>query len=533
MVMSQLGIVATEQPLASQAGAAILAQGGNAIDAIVAANAAMGVVYPAANGIGGDLFAIIYEAKSGEVYGLNASGWAPAGMTIALAKAQPPATPKDAGKMPQRGIHAVTVPGCVDGWEQLLTRFGRKKFAEVLAPAIAYAERGYPVTELIAWRGSTAQKKDANFAKTYLPNGAGPKVGEVFRNPDLAWSLRQIVAGGREAYYTGEIARRIVATSTRLGGTMTAADLAEFHAEWVDPISTTYRGWTVYELPPNGQGVAALAMLNIMETFPVAEWGHNTARTLHMEIEAKKLAYADTLKFVADPKFARVPVTGMLAKSYAAERAKLIDWERARDEVEAGKPPEPGSDTTYLCAVDREGNMVSLIQSNYGGFGSSVVPDGCGFVLQNRGGLFSLDPEHPNALQGRKRPLHTIIPAFMAKGDVRIAFGCMNGWNQAQAHAQIVSNLVDFKMNLQAAIEAPRFTKITFAGRDLEMENRVPANVRDALTAKGHEIKLIGPFAEAVGGAQMVMRDFATGVNSAASDPRKDGAAIPEPVTTK
>ncbi|MDO8540079.1 MAG: gamma-glutamyltransferase [Opitutaceae bacterium] len=525
IVMSRQGIVAAEQPLASQAGATILAQGGNAIDAIVAANAVMGVVYPAANGLGGDLFAIIYEAKTGKLHGLNASGWAPAGMSIAQVKAKTGAT----DKMPQKGIHAVTVGGCAEGWDKLLTRFGRKKFSDVLAPAIAYAEGGFPVTEMIAWSGGSL-KQDPNAAKTYLRNGTGPKVGTVFRNPDLAWSLREIVARGRAGYYEGEIARRIVATSERLGGTLTLADFAEFQAEWTQPISTNYRGWTVYELPPNGQGIAALAMLNLMETFPMTELGANTTRALHTMIEAKKLAYADMLRFVADPRFARVPVAGMLSKEYARERAKLIDPEHARDEVEAGRPPEPGTDTTYLCAVDSEGNMVSLIQSNYGGFGSGLVPDGCGFILQNRGGLFSLDPESPNALAPRKRPLHTIIPGFMEKGDVRIAFGVMNGWNQSQAHAQLVANLVDYKLNLQAAIEAPRFTKITFSGVDVSIESRVPAEIRAELEAKGHKITVLGPFSGTVGGSQAVMRDFATGVNFGASDPRKDGAAIPEPI---
>ena len=524
VVMSRQGIVATEQPLASQAGAAILAQGGNAIDAIVAANAVMGVVFPSANGIGGDLFALVYEAKSGRLYGLNASGWAPAGLTPDLLRGQ------KLTAMPQRGIHSVTVPGCVEGWEKLLGRFGRKPLAEVIAAAIAYAEDGFPVTEIVAWGNSSSRRADPNAARTYLPGGKAPKVGEVFRNPDLAWSLRQIAAHGRRAFYEGEIAQRIVATSKRLGGTMREPDLRLYTAEWVEPIATTYRGWTVYEIPPNGQGIAALTMLNLMETHPLAEYGHNSTRALHTMIEAKKLAYADMLRYVADPRFAAVPVTGLLDKGYARQRAALIDADRAHDVVEAGTPPAPGNDTTYLCAVDREGNMVSLIQSNYGGFGSAIVPEGCGFVLQNRGGLFSLDPESPNVLAGRKRPLHTIIPAFMAKDDVRIAFGIMNGWNQAQAHAQFVANVVDFKLNLQAAIEAPRFTKLTFGGLDVSLESRVPAPVRGELTAKGHQLTVLGPFAGAVGGAQAVMRDFTRGVNFGASDPRKDGAAIPEPV---
>lgn len=527
VVVSQQGIVATEQTLASQAGAMVLAQGGNAIDAAVAANAVMSVVAPAMDGIGGDLFVILYEAKTGKIHGLNASGWSPAGVSLARLREKEP----DAREMPQRGIESVTVPGCVDGWAQLLARFGRKTFADVLAPAIAYAEEGFPVTELVAgsW-GSGTLKRDANATKTFLPNGRGPKFGEMFRNPDLAWSLRQIAAEGRRAFYEGEIARRILATSGRLGGAFTAEDLAQYAAEWVEPISTTYRGWTVYEIPPNGQGIAALAMLNLMETYPLAEFGHNSVRTLHTMIEAKKLAYADMLRFVADSRFAAVPVAGLLSKGYARERAQLIDPDRARDEAEAGRPPAPGNDTTYLCTVDREGNMVSLIQSNYGGFGSGIVPDGCGFVLQNRGGLFSLDPASPNALAGRKRPLTTIIPAFMEKDGVRIAFGIMNGWNQSQAHAQFVSNIVDFKMNLQAAIEAPRFTKLTFAGRDVSMEYRIPAATRAELEAKGHQITVLGSFSGTVGGSQAVMRDFAAGINYGASDPRKDGSAVPEPI---
>ncbi len=524
VVMARQGIVATEQPLASQAGAAILAQGGNAIDAIVAANAVMGVVSPGMNGIGGDLFAIVYEAKSGRIFGLNASGWSPAGLTQEFFRA------KGIAVMPQHGIQAVTVPGCVDGWEKLLTRFGRKKFPEVLAAAIAHAEEGFPVTDHVAWSASSSLRSDPNAARTFLPGGRAPKVGEVFRNPDLAWALRQISAQGSRAYYAGEMARRLVATSQRLGGTMSAADLADYRAEWVEPISTTYRGWTVYEIPPNGQGIAALAMLNLMETFPLAEYGHNSTRALHAMIEAKKLAYADMLRFVADLRFSQVPVAGLLSKDYARTRAALIDPARAHDVVEAGTPPAPGNDTTYLCAVDREGNMVSLIQSNYGSFGTGIVPDGCGFALQNRGALFSLDPASPNAVAGHKRPLHTIIPGFMEKEGVRIAFGIMNGWNQPQAHAQFVANIVDFKLNLQAAIEAPRFTKHTFGGFDVSLESRVPASVRSELANKGHQIAALAAFAGAVGSGQAVLRDFNTGVNQGASDPRQDGAAIPEPI---
>lgn len=531
MVISRQGIVATEHPLASQIGASILAQGGNAVDAAIAANAAMGLVGPMANGIGGDMFAIVYEARSGRLYGLNASGWAPAGLNIEFIRGR-----GFTNDMPQSGIHSVTVPGCVDGWQKLLDRFGRKKLSSLLAPSIRLAEEGFPVTEIFSayWVASEGKlRKDPNARRVYLPDDGAPKPGEVFRNPDLAWSYKQIARHGRKGFYEGEIAKRILKYSAALGGTMNAEDLRKFSSEWVEPISTTYRGWTVYEIPPNGQGIAALAMLNLMETFPLEKFGHNSADALHVMIEAKKLAYADVLRYVADPHFAKVPAAGMLSKDYARERARLIDMAKANCNVPVGQPSPMGTDTTYLCVVDAEGNIVSYIQSNYNSFGSGVVPEGTGFALQNRGGLFSLDPQHPNALAGRKRPLHTIIPAFMSKGDVRIAFGIMGGWNQSQAHAQFISNLVDHGMNLQAAMEAARFTKLTFEGCDVRIESRVPEAVRTVLVQRGHELKLEGEFADAVGGGQAVMRDFATGVNYGASDPRKDGCAIPQPISLK
>ncbi|OFW32599.1 MAG: gamma-glutamyltransferase [Acidobacteria bacterium RIFCSPLOWO2_12_FULL_60_22] len=527
VVVSRYGIVAAESPLAAQAGATILARGGHAVDAAVAANAVMGLVAPHMNGMGGDLFAIVYEARSGKLYGLNASGWAPAGMTIEFLKQ------KGITEMPPAGIHTVTVPGAADGWDKLLSRFGRMKFAEVLAPAIHYAEEGFPVTEwsAAAWLGSEqAIRNDPNASRTFLPNGRPPQFGEIFKNPDLAWSLKQIAAGGRPAFYEGEIARRIVKTSEQHGGAMALADLAEFSSEWVDPISTTYRGWTVYEIPPSGQGIAALSMLNIVENFPLGKFGHNSADALHVMIEAKKLAYADVLRYVADPRFSKVPVAGILSKEYAKKRSQLIQMAKANCDVPSGQPPVPsGGDTTYLSVVDREGNMVSFIQSNFAGFGSGLVAEGTGFALQNRGNLFSLDPSHPNALAGRKRPLHTIIPGMMSKGDVRIAFGIMGGWNQSQAHAQFVSNLVDHGMNIQAALEAARFTKRTFEGCDVQMEARIAREVRDELSRRGHQISQLGIYSDIVGGGQAVMRDFSTKVNYGASDPRKDGAAIPEP----
>ena len=314
---------------------------------------------------------------------------------------------------------------------------------------------------------------------------------------------------------------------------MSAEDLADFSAEWVEPISTTYRDWRVYEIPPNGQGIAALEMLNIMDTFPFAQFQNPADRT-HVMIEAKKLAYADMHRYVADQKFSKVPVAGMLSKDYAAQRAKLIDMAKANCDVGPGEPEfSTKGDTMYLSVVDGEGNMVSLIQSNYSGFGSGVVADGTGFALQNRGGLFSLDPKSPNALAGHKRPLHTIIPGFMTRGQERIAFGIMGGFNQSQAHAQFVSNIADLGMNIQAALEAPRFTKYTFAGCDVVMEDRFPEKIRAALAQRGHQIELLGSFSQKVGGGQAVRRDFSTGVNFGASDPRKDGAAIPEPPKLK
>ena len=526
VVMSRGGIVAAESPLAAQAGAAILGNGGNAIDAAIATNAVMGVVAPMMNGMGGDLFVIIYDAKSGRLYGLNASGWAPSGLTIEFLKSQ------GIAKMPHNGIQSVTVPGVVDGWSKLAEKFGHRKLSELLGPAIHYATDGFPVSERTAvdWEEETAViRGDANAAKTFLPNGRAPAAGEMFRNRDLANSLQKIATGGRDTYYKGEIARAIAETSKRLGGTMTLEDLWNYSSDWVEPISTTYRDWTVYEIPPNGQGIAALEMLNLMERFPLQQYPAGSADSLHIMIEAKKLAYADLLRYIGDPKFSQIPVAGLLSKSYATTRAAEIDSARANCAAKAGSPPPTGGDTTYLSVVDAEGNMVSLIQSNYSGFGSGIVADGTGFVLQNRGGLFSLDPASPNALAGHKRPLHTIIPGFMARGDERIAFGIMGGFNQAQAHAQFIANIADYKMNIQAALEAPRFTKYTFDGCDVEMEDRVTESARMDLESRGHKIGLRHGYSSEFGGGQAVRRDFKSGVNSGASDARKDGEAIPEP----
>jgi gamma-glutamyltranspeptidase/glutathione hydrolase len=525
MVISQSGIVASESPLASQAGAAILARGGNAVDAAIATHAVMTVVAPMWDGIGGDLFAIVYDAKTQKVYGMNASGWAPAAQSLDRLKQ------KGFHDTPQRGIESATVPGAVDGWQKLLDRFGKKKMDEVLAPAIQIADSGYPVTEWIALHfGSNLDllRADKNAAHTYLISGRVPRLGEVVRNPDLAWSLREIAQHGRDAFYRGKITDRLLALSQREGGAFTAEDFAKYSSEWVEPISTTYRGWTVYELPPNVQGIGALEMLNIMERFDLGQFGLNSAHTLHLEIEAKKLAYADVARYIADPRTAKIPVAGMLSKQYAAERAKLIDPNHANCAVTPGKPLPDAGDTTYLSVVDREGNMVSLIESNYAEFGSGLVADGTGFVLHDRGALFSFDPASPNVIAGHKRPLHTIIPAMMQKDRLRIAFGIMGGWNQAQAHAQFVSHIVDFKQNIQAALETARFTKISFAGCDVSIEDRVAPNVIAELKAKGHEIDLHHGYSDTFGGGQAVMRDYAAGVNYGASDPRKDGAAIAE-----
>ena len=528
MVETKFGIVATSQTLASAAGAHVLEMGGNAIDAAIAANAVLGVVEPMSDGIGGDLFAIYYEAKTGKLYGLNASGWAPTGLTIEAIERQ------NLKKMPQKGIYSVTVPGAVAGWDLLRTRFGTMPFDRILAPAIYYADNGFPVTEIIgdAWQGAAKSLATNKGAKqTYLPDDRAPKIGEIFRNRDLAASLRLIAAHGRDGFYKGSNAQALIREGKEDGVEWTAADLADFKPEWVEPISTNYRGWTVTELPPNGQGIAALEMLNMMERFPLSEYGHNSAQALHVMIEAKKLAYSDLLRYVGDPHYSKIPVAGMLSKETATARAGLIDMKHATCTV---TPTElawlaqlPGADTIYMSAMDREGDMVSLIQSNYGGFGSGVVAPGTGYVLQNRGGLFSLQRGHPNALAPHKRPLHTIIPAFMQKADTRIAFGIMGGWNQSQAHAQFVSNIVDFGMNIQGALEAARFTKGSFDGCDLSMETRVSPAVVKQLESMGHVIKPVGAYSGSMGGGQAVM-SVAGGVHFGASDPRKDGAAVPE-----
>src|SRR5215467_7867062 len=482
VVMSDRGIVATSHYWASQAGARILSQGGSAMDAAIAANATLGVLEPMMNGIGGDLFLIYWDAKTGKLYGLNASGWAPRKLSIDFLASQ------GITSMPRDGIHSVTVPGAVDGWSQAHKRFGKLPWKDLFAPAIFYAENGYAVPEIIHdyWVADQSKmQKTAEARRVFLPGGTAPELGARFSNPDLAKALRLVADQGRDAFYKGAIAQAIVKTSTAFGGAMQPEDLADFSAEWVEPISIDYRGWKVYELPPNVQGMAALEMLNIMSVFQPDSGGPQSTVELHKKIEAMKLAYADLYRYNADPRFAKVPVAGLLSKDYAAQRAKLIDPNKANCNPGAGSPST--SDTTYLAVVDKDGNIASLIQSNYSGFGSGVVVEEMGFALQNRGALFVLDPKHPNALQPRKRPFHTIIPAFMERGDVRIGFGIMGGANQPLAHAQFVSNLVDYGMNIQQALESPRFAKSSAHGCDLSIEGRVPASAIAELSRLGHK----------------------------------------------
>ena len=528
IVTTTLGIVAASQPLAAKAGAEILDRGGNAIDAAIAANAVLGLVEPHMNGVGGDLFAIIYEAKTGKLHGLNASGWAPTGLTPQLL------AERGLARMPNNGIFSVTVPGAVAGWDAMRSRFGTKPLSELLSSAIWYAENGFPVSEVIAGEWAEAERKlsaTPEAKATFFLGDRPPRFGQVFRNPNLAATLRRIADAGRDGFYRGATADAIVALSKTAGGTMTLADLAEFEVEWQEPISTTYRGWTVYELPPQGQGIAALMMLNIMERYPLGEWGFHDPRAMHAMIEAKKLAYADMMRYVGDPKFSTVPVSQMLSREHAAARASKVDPLKAACDVMpaqiAALEGAHGGDTIYLTVVDADGNIVSLIQSIYSAFGTGLVPPKAGFALHNRGALFTIDAGQPNTLAPRKRPLHTIIPAFMEKDGVRIGFGIMGGWTQSQAHAQFVSNIADYGMTIQQALEAGRFVKNSFRGCDVNVEALVPESTRNALKALGHEVRVVAPRSDTFGRGQAVM-SLPNGVHFGASEPRHDGAAIPQ-----
>jgi len=528
MVVTDRGIVATSHVLASQAGAQILRRGGSAIDAAIAANAVLGVTEPMMNGIGGDLFLLYWDARTGKLYGLNASGWAPRGLSIELLKK------KGLTSMPDAGIDSVTVPGAVDGWSQAHKKFGRTAWKELFSSAIFYAEHGYAVPEIIHdyWAaGERTLKVSPEAERVFLRNGKAPETGEIFSNHDLGKALRLIAENGRDAFYQGEIAKAIINTSREAGGTMQAEDLAVFSSEWVEPISIDYRGWRVYELPPNGQGMAALEMLNLLSTSQASKDGPSSVFELHKKIEAMKLAYTDLYRYDADPRFAKVPVMGLLSGDYAKERAALIHAKTANCTPASGKPAK--SDTTYLAVVDKDGNIASMIQSNYDYFGSGVVVKGLGFPLHNRGALFVLDENDPDALAPRKRPFHTIIPAFMERGDIHVGFGIMGGSNQPLAHAQFVSNFVDYGMNIQAALEAPRFTipdtGTRAVGCTILIESRVAANVLHELQQKGHQLRVRKEYSAAMGRGQAVLHDSKRRVNFGASDPRADGSAEPEP----
>jgi gamma-glutamyltranspeptidase / glutathione hydrolase len=525
MVVTQRGIVATSQTLASQAGAQILARGGSAVDAAIAANAVLSVVEPMMCGIGGDMFAIYRDAKSGKISGINASGWSAKGLTIDYLKKH------DTFAMPSTGIHTVTVPGAVDGWSKMHQRFGKLPWRDLFQPAIYYAKNGFPVSEIIQWEweGSTGKLNlDDNARRVYLKNGRAPELGEVFRNPQLARAYELLAAGGATAFYRGPIREAILKTSKRLGGTLSAEDFEQFQSEWIDPLEIDYRGWKVYQMPPNGQGVGTLQMLTIMEQFPLPEFSQNSAEAFHFKIEAQKLAFHDSRRYVSDPRLVKVPTQGLLSKVYAKERAGGVDAKRANCNTSAGKPPG-GGNTVYLTVVDAEGNIASWIQSISDIWGSGVVVDDLGFHLHDRGGGFSFDTSHANALAPRKRPFHTIIPGFMQKGDMHIGFGIMRGMNQAQAQAQFVSNVVDHHMNVQAALEAPRFSKVTLGGCDVRIEGRVPEEARAELERRGHSLTVGGEYSGYMGGGQAVMHNSKTKVNYGASSPRKDGAAVPEP----
>ena len=527
IVISQQGIAATSQVLASQTGAQILARGGSAVDAAIASNAVLGVTEPMMTGLGGDLFVMYWDAKTGKLTGLNASGPAPHDISPAfLAK-------HDIQSMPQDGIQTVTVPGAVEGWYRMHQRFGKLPWKDLFQDAIAYADRGFPVYEGMyeTWaEPAIVHRLEANAEskRVFLPAGKAPHTGELFKNPDMARAFRMIAEQGPDVYYKGAIAAAIVKTSEKLGGTMTAQDLASYSSEWVEPLSIDYRGWKIYELPPNGQGMAALEMLNIMETSPASQLGAFGAPEMHKRIEAMKLAYSDVHANVTDPRVHDVPVAQLLSKEYARKRAAQIDTNRANCEVKAGDPV--GSNTTYLTVVDKDGNIASWIQSLYSAFGSRVTVEGMGFALQNRGASFNLDPKHPNVLAGGKRPFHTIIPAFMERGDDHIGFGIMGGAVQPMAHAQFVSNYVDYGMSLQGALEAPRFFKNNAPGCDVYIESRVPEQTLQQLSERGHQIRIGREYVETMGRGQAILHNSKTGMNYAASDPRADGAAIPEPL---
>ena len=525
-VIAVNGMAATSQPLATQVALDILKQGGTAVDAAIAANATLGLVEPTGNGIGGDLFAIVWDAKSQQLYGLNASGRSPASLTLDYFK------DKGMSKIPSYGPLPVSVPGCVDGWFELHKKFGKLPMKVVLAPAIDYAQKGFPVTELIAFYMSLAEQrfKDLpNFAETYMPHGHTPRKGEIFKNPRLAYTLQLLADEGRKAFYKGEIAEKIAAHMKEIGGFLSLEDLKNHKSEWVEPVSTNYRGYDVWELPPNGQGIAALQILNILEGYDIAAMGFGSAEYIHTFIEAKKLAFEDRAKFYADPDFNDIPVAQLISKSYGKERRELINPRRAGRSYPAGKLKD--GDTIYMTVADKDGNMVSLIQSNYRGMGSGVVPGDLGFMLQDRGELFTLEEGHYNVYEPNKRPFHTIIPAFVTKdGKPFMSFGVMGGDMQPQGHVQILVNMIDFGMNLQEAGDAPRIrhdgsssptgSKMDDGGT-IYMETGFDFEELRKLALKGHNLGIGGSY----GGYQAIMYDAENGVYYGASESRKDGQA--------
>lgn len=524
-VIGQNGMVATSHPLATQIGLDILKQGGTAVDAAIAANIALGLMEPTGNGIGGDLFAIVWDAKSKKLHGLNASGPAPQNISIEYF------TENNLKKIPSYGPLPVTVPGAVDGWVKLHEKFGKLEFKSLFSPTIEYANNGFPVTETIAYyldRSKERFQNYPNFKKVWLKNGRMPIKGEIFKNPQLARTLSIIAEKGRSGFYEGEIAQTIADFIQLQGGFLSYEDLSSFHSEWTPPVSSNYRGYDVWELPPNGQGIAALQILNILENYNLKKMGLFSSEYIHLFTEAKKLAFADRAKYYADPNFSNIPVKELISKSYAKERAKLINMKKA------ALADEPGilesGDTIYLTAADKYGNMISLIQSNYRGMGSGMMPPGLGFMLQDRGELFSLDKSHRNALQGGKRPFHTIIPAFVTlDGEPFMSFGVMGGATQPQAHAQIIINMVDFGLNLQEAGDAPRIVhsgssqptdEVMTNGGKLSLESGFSKSIENELTAKGHKLEYQrGVF----GGYQAIM--LKDGVYYGASESRKDGQA--------
>ncbi|AVJ55754.1 gamma-glutamyltransferase [Idiomarina sp. OT37-5b] len=526
--MAPNAMAATSQPLATQVALDIMQQGGNAIDAAIAANAVLGLVEPTGNGIGGDLFAIVWDADSERLYGLNASGRSPQSLSRDYF------IDNGYDSIPARGVLPLSVPGAVDGWFELHDRFGALPMSEVLAPAIEYARQGFPVTEVIAYyfqRNGEVLKDQPGFAEVFMKDGTMPQKGERFRNPDLANTYQMLAEQGRDAFYEGEIAETIGDFVQQHGGFLSYEDLAAHESTWVDPVSSSYRGYDLWELPPNTQGIAAQQILNILENFDVAEMGFDSPEYVHHFVEAKKLAFEDRAKYYSDPAFNEVPVEGLLDKGYAKQRAKLIDPNKPAAAVEPGNPPTEG-DTIYLTTADSDGNMVSLIQSNYRGMGSGVTPEGLGFVLQNRGELFHLDPSHNNVYEPGKRPFHTIIPAFVTKdGKPLMSYGVMGGATQPQMHAQILINIIDFGMNLQEAGDAPRILHTGSGqptggqmtdGGTVHLENGFSKHTRRELIKMGHTLQeAVGPF----GGYQAIWKNHQQDVYYGASESRKDGHA--------